>query len=637
MNFFESQAERRAQTYRLVVMFLVAVVALVVMTNLLIMGVFGFLTLGDEPLTLAHLKSQFDWQVFSFVGVLVATVVLIGSVYKVNELGTGGKVVAQSLGGTLITHSTKVHEYRVLLNVVEEMAIASGTPVPPVYVLKDENGINAFAAGFTVDDAVIGITQGAIECFNREELQGVIAHEFSHIVHGDMRLNIRLMGVLHGILLIGLIGYHLLDATRGSSRSKDGNQLALLGLGLMAIGYSGTFFGNMIKASVSRKREYLADASAVQYTRNNTGIANALKKIGGYTDGSYMSASEAPSASHMFFANGIQSKLQSVFATHPPLDKRIKVLQPGWLGKFPKVKRGQGLKSEIAGVAGFSESTVTASEGAAVTSPIDDLSSTVGQLTGTHIERAQACVSSIPSSIKQHIYTLDGARAFIYGLLIDPVVTNDTYFKQWSYLEKNISQDSFECLELMYDDIRQLSPALRLPLIEIALPQLRSMLKIDYLRLMDNLEWLIDADGKRDLFEWSVERIVGHYLKVQFYGADYEVIKYHSMNAVKEQLEIILSVLFQHFVEPNQQLLVLNRTKSVIGIDDIEILNTDLLSHGAFCEAVDKLYVLSPKLKEKVLKAIVFMVTQDKVLSIEEQETLRALADSLGCPMPIIY
>ena len=312
MDFFQSQDTARRNTTRLIVFFALAVICLIVITNLLVMVLFGFLQTGEEGVTLEVIAAQFDWEVFFIIGALVTLVILGGSVYKTLALSGGGTTVAESLGGRLISHNTTDLHERKVLNVVEEMAIASGTPVPPVYLMDDEQGINAFAAGYTPSDAVIGVTRGTIAYLSREELQGVIAHEFSHILHGDMRLNIRLIGVLHGILLIGLIGYYILRSVRGGS-SKNAGPILGLGLGLLVIGYAGTFFGNLIKASVSRQREFLADASAVQFTRNKQGIAGALKKIGGHSYGSVLDTPEAPSMSHAYFSTGVSSFLQSMF------------------------------------------------------------------------------------------------------------------------------------------------------------------------------------------------------------------------------------------------------------------------------------------------------------------------------------
>ncbi|HHH89125.1 MAG TPA: heat-shock protein HtpX, partial [Aliiroseovarius sp.] len=293
MDFFQHQDQARRQTALLVLFFSLAVISLVVLTNLLVMFLFGFIdsqTLNSPDLGGAFL-ARFDWQTFFGIGAVVIAVILLGSLYKIHSLSRGGDAVAEMLGGQRIVDGSGDLDRQKVLNVVEEMAIASGTPVPPVYLI-DEDGINAFAAGFSPGDAVIGVTRGCIRQLNREQLQGVIAHEFSHILNGDMRLNIRLMGILHGILILGLIGYFLLRGGshrhyyQRSSRNSGSGAILGLGLGLVVIGYTGTFFGNLIKAAVSRQREFLADASAVQFTRSNQGIAGALKRIGGSVAGS---------------------------------------------------------------------------------------------------------------------------------------------------------------------------------------------------------------------------------------------------------------------------------------------------------------------------------------------------------------
>lgn len=303
MNFFESQDRVRKHTFQLVLLFGLAVVTLIIMVNLLVMVVFGYIN-SEQMQGRGALFQQMDWQTFASVSAGVGAVVLVGSLYKIMALSAGGKVVAEALGGQLIPQNTDDLKQRKLLNVVEEMAIASGTPAPPVYILVGEPGINAFAAGFSPRDAVIGVTQGLIEHLSREQLQGVIAHEFSHIFNGDMRLNIRLMGVLNGILIIGIAGYYLLYSTsfsrRGRSNDKGAAGILALAIGLMVIGFAGTFFGGLIKAAVSRQREYLADASAVQFTRNPDGIAGALKRIGGLEFGSIVENPGAPEVSHAF-------------------------------------------------------------------------------------------------------------------------------------------------------------------------------------------------------------------------------------------------------------------------------------------------------------------------------------------------
>ena len=333
MNFFKSQDDARRKTGRLVVLFVLAVISLIVMTNLLVMIVFGYIRVEQGgTVDAAQVLHQVDWRAFMYIGAAVSFTIAMGSLYKVLALAGGGARVAEMLDAELLVYGSGDLKKQRLLNVVEEMAIASGTPVPPVYLL-DEAGINAFAAGYKPGDAVIGITRGALDKLNREQLQGVIAHEFSHILNGDMKLNIRLIGLLHGILLIGMIGYYILRSSSHSRRSKGGGAV-FLGLGLVIIGYAGTFFGNLIKAAVSRQREFLADASAVQYTRNPGGIAGALKRIGGDATGSIIENPSATQVSHALFSQGIKTWLGSLYATHPPLEKRIYSIQPDWDGEF---------------------------------------------------------------------------------------------------------------------------------------------------------------------------------------------------------------------------------------------------------------------------------------------------------------
>src|SRR3989304_5206254 len=350
MNFFESQDRAHKNTALLVVLLFLAVIALISMTNLLLMVVFGYIN-SEQVRDGGTLIRQMDWQTFAAVGAGVGVGVFAGSLYKIIALSAGGKVVAESLGGELIPQNAQELNQRKLLNVVEEMAIASGTPAPPVYLLANEPGINAFAAGFSPRDAVIGVTQGTIDHLSREQLQGVIAHEFSHIFNGDMRLNIRLMGALNGILILGILGYYLLYSTSFSSRrrgnDKAGGAILALAVGLMAIGFAGTFFGALIKASVSRQREYLADASAVQFTRNPDGIAGALKRIGGLEAGSKVENPGASEVSHAFFAPGISGFMQMLSATHPPLAKRILRIDPDWDGKFDSSDQPDAARVEV--------------------------------------------------------------------------------------------------------------------------------------------------------------------------------------------------------------------------------------------------------------------------------------------------
>jgi Zn-dependent protease with chaperone function len=344
-DFFDRQDAARRNTTRLVVLFVLAVVAIMVSIHVLLAVALGYL--GAHPAGGAERSLLTDPAIaaVAFVGTLI--VVGGGSLFKVAQLRGGGRVVAEQLDGRLVSPDTTDPAERQLMNVVEEMAIAAGMPAPPVYLMEREAGINAFAAGFAPGEAVIGVSRGAAEQLSRDELQGVIAHEFSHILNGDMRLNIRLIGLLHGILIVGMLGYFVLRMTAFSGhrgrRSRDQGNAMLpilaIGLGLMIVGFFGTFFGNLIKAAVSRQREFLADAAAVQFTRQPDGIAGALKKIGGLPAGSTIQNPNAPEASHMFFGRAT-SGFSAMFSTHPPLRERIRRIDPSWDGTFPEVATG---------------------------------------------------------------------------------------------------------------------------------------------------------------------------------------------------------------------------------------------------------------------------------------------------------
>src|ERR1051325_10285133 len=328
MDFFERQDKARKNTKVLVVYFVLAVACIIAAVYLACLLILGGAAAHHHGRAAEFALWNSDVFFYSSMGTLA--VIVFGSLYQISALSGGGSVVAESLGGRPVEPGTTDAQERRLLNVVEEMSIASGVPMPKVYVLDEERGINAFAAGHSTSDAVVAVTRGTLQTLNRDELQGVIGHEFSHILNGDMRLNLRLMGIIFGILCLATIGRILLR-TRGRR-----NPLPLLGLALLAIGGIGVFFGRLIQAAVSRQREFLADASSVQFTRNPAGLSGALQKIGGV--GSQIESDRAADACHMFFGNALGSSFLGMFATHPPLEERIRAIDPTWDGKFKEVR-----------------------------------------------------------------------------------------------------------------------------------------------------------------------------------------------------------------------------------------------------------------------------------------------------------
>jgi Zn-dependent protease with chaperone function len=642
MNFFESQDRARKHTATLVILFALAVITLIIMTNLLVMVVFGFIS-SQQMHSGEVLIRTMDWQRFALVGAAVVTVVLAGSFYKIMALSGGGKTVADALGGRLIPQNTDDLKQRRLLNVVEEMAIASGIPPPPVYILAGEPGINAFAAGFTPHDAVIGVTQGLIDHLNREQLQGVIAHEFSHIFNGDMRLNIRLMGVLNGILIIGLAGYYILRTGAYSGRSRNNkNSGGILGLaiGLMVIGFAGTFFGSLIKAAVSRQREYLADASAVQFTRNPDGIAGALKRIGGLVYGSIVENPGAPEISHAFFAQGVSGFMQSLSATHPPLEKRIRLIDPHWDGKFdtddqtdPRSEEQAGKKTTMSReeLARKAATVAVGATMATVANAIDQ----VGNPKQETIAHARTLIAGLPEVITEAVREPYGARAVIYSFVLDR--GQEVRDRQLMHLQQHADPDVFVLTQKLMPDMDGLDIKYRLPLIDMATPALKQLSIGQYQSFKKNLIALIEMDSKIDLLEWSLQKILFTNLDGHFFKPAAPKVRYSNIRDLRQEAIVILSVMaYAGQQEQNDIEAAFHAAAVALEFGELQLREKSRINVADLDMAMEKLEMLNPLAKPKLLQACAVSVMNDQKISAVEAELLRAIANVLGCPMPPI-
>ncbi|MGE9295115.1 MAG: M48 family metallopeptidase, partial [Puniceicoccales bacterium] len=409
MDFFAAQDHAHSRTKLLVVYFVLAVVSIIAALYALVMVFYSYGTTPENQPVQWVL-----WSPMVLASVAGVTTLVIGgaSLSKIAELKGGGGVVAKSVGGRKIDPMTQDADERKLMNVVEEMAIASGTPVPEVYMMDKEEGINGFAAGFTPDDAAIAVTRGCVQKLSRDELQGVIAHEFSHILNGDMRMNIRLMGVLFGILLLSIIGEGIMRAgfwsDVGSRRdNKGGNAIMLFGIGVMVIGYIGVFFGRLIQSAISREREYLADASAVQFTRNPEGIGGALMAIGGA--GSRINHHHNSETAHFFFANALKSSLGGAFATHPPLDVRISRIMPNWDGKFTRPERKVSSRSTPPPVPQKAKQKVDPNAWIAG----------IGAIGASQLAYAEQSRTQAEAALGEHIHSPQDAGPLVLALLLD--------------------------------------------------------------------------------------------------------------------------------------------------------------------------------------------------------------------------
>lgn len=644
MNFFEHQDQARKNTTRLIVLFTLAVASLIALTTVfvgLVLYYFGLQTSASQ--LEGGLLGVLSWELVAGIAALVITVVLLGSFYKLMQLSGGGEKVAESLGGRRLQPNTTDADERKLLNVVEEMAIASGTPVPPVFLLE-ESGINAFAAGYDANDAVIGVTRGCMELLNREQLQGVIAHEFSHILHGDMRINIRLIGILHGILIIGLLGSILLRSgayghgvTRSRNKSNSSAAILGLGVGLVVLGYAGTFFGKWIKAAVSRQREFLADASAVQFTRNPDGISQALQKIGGYSHAAEIRHPNVEEFSHMYFGEAILSSMNSLMATHPPLETRIKRINPHWDGEFPVVTRPVGTASYqsaseatqgFAATGADSEYSPADHSGVHHEVPADALSiDDIGAPTPAHLQQARQILTEIPVALQDAAHDPFAARAMIYSLLIQP----DTAEKQWQQLQQRAHPVVYKLTLELHTTAQQLPREQRLPLFILTVPALKTLSAPQYQVFKENIIALIKADRHVDTFEWALYRMLLNALEPK--------PRHHEGRSSIQQLGVPCQQLLSTLATAGHQApgpaeAAYNRAMSQLGLANLPLLGDGQISLPMLDSAIKQLQTLKPLQKPALLKALITCIQHDGKVDPQEYELFRAIADCLDCPVP---
>lgn len=498
MDFFAAQDEARRRTRRLVWLFVAAVAVMTVGIYLALMVMFA----GGNG-------GWWDGTVFAWVAGSVLTVVGLSSLGKIAGLRAGGTAVAESVGGRRLDARTADADERRLLNIVEEMAIASGVAVPAVYLLPEES-INAFAAGFTPDDAAVAFTRGALRDLNRDELQGVVAHEFSHILNGDMRLNIHLIGVLFGILVLSVLGQALLRASLAGRRgqSKEGAGAALLfagaGLVLLVAGSVGVFFGRLIQSAVSRQREYLADAAAVQFTRHPEGLAGALRKIG--AAGSRISHPHSQDVAHLFFANGLRAPLGGMFATHPPLEDRIRALDPAWDGSLTTPSSGRRRSpspAEEAAPAATTGAGLPRLAGAAVLA---------GVIGAEALERAQGVLGDLEARCGEALRDPLEARAMVFGLLVAdslPVARPG----QLESLRGSGGEDLEEAVGRWGQVVADLPRDERLPLVELVLPVLSLLEGVERADFLRQVQRVVAADGQITWFSFVVGWMVRRHLE----------------------------------------------------------------------------------------------------------------------------
>ncbi|MEH6356955.1 MAG: M48 family metallopeptidase [Marinobacter sp.] len=663
--FFQRQAKARRNTLLLVVLFSTAVLLIT-----LSVCVVGYMVTRSSTSAL-----PFHHWLLTSHGLITAgaSVALMGagSLMRWIDLADGGRRVAEMVGAQPINPDTSDPLERRLRNIVEEMAIASGVAVPELYVMDQETGINAFVAGYSPAEAVMVVTHGALTQLTRDELQGVVGHEFSHILNGDMRLNVRLIALLAGILMIGQIGLFLARAgfysgavrTRRDSRGQFA--LGTLGVALVVIGYAGVFCGRLIQAAVSRQRERLADASSVQFTRNPDGIGGALFKIG--LQGSHLDTTRhASDMNHMCFGESTPMKFMGLLASHPPIEERINALQPGLIirlrSRLRDTRSSGALRNTQADNSAQRQGNAPSSAmGFADLDPLNTKFSTstknntgsplagnnryrmaadtpmsvrVGQVYPGSEIYAKDLLSQLPATCRGLLYTRAGAVQLSYSLLIADLPAD----LQQSYLAllpaHPVVGHQEPILQKLLPTVATLGAAARFPLLELAMPALRKLDPSEQQQLIRNVKALAVADKNISLFELALTSFFSRHLTPRAGRA--VAIKHRSFKPVLPALRQLFSLLARAGADnPQQAQALFNQAMAGFGVSSNAV--PELLASVSLRElnqALAKLNRLSPLLKPAIIDASAECVSQNGHISVREYEMMRLVADQLDCPMP---
>jgi Zn-dependent protease with chaperone function len=640
MNFFERQDKARRQTRWLVALFVLAVVAIIMAVNALALAVFGVQDIGrlaNEGFSDGG--AGFLRQNLGLIGastLITGAVIGLASLFRSLQLRGGGGEVARELGGTRVEPDTTDALRRRLRNVVEEMAIASGIPVPEIYVLEQEQGINAFAAGYSTSDAAVAVTRGTLEHLNRDELQGVIAHEFSHIFNGDMRLNIRLIGILFGILVVSIIGRRLLFTANFTRNSRNAAPAVFLGLAVVVIGYIGLFFGRWIKAAVSRQREFLADASAVQFTRHPDGIGGALKKIGALSAGSFMTV-DSEEVGHMLFGRGMGYQM---FATHPPLEKRIQAIDPSFKPEdFKTIARqlNQHAQARQAEADQQSAAGKAATQGGHDWLPLDadNLAEQIGQPGLEQVFLAAALASEMPRPLERAAHSDEWCREVICYLLLDR--EPDIREQQLLMVAQSLGSESEQQVRALEQAAPELPPLKRLPLMEMAFPSLRRRPPAELIEFMKLIEALARADGRVNVFEYALARLTSSQIEDVLNPARSRAGGSRKLASREDAVRVLLAVIAHHGHrgDPDSARSALAAGLGPLFPDRALPRRTEV---PHWPEALDKalkaLNALRPAEKEKLVAAMSRVVMHDNRVVGAETELMRVICGLLHVPLP---
>ncbi len=636
MNFFEHQDRARQNTRQLMGLFALSVAAMIVAIYVAALIIFNiaisrsvssvcrgsqigiFSRIGRRSCpdlvtsSLPHIGTAGWWnpELFGLVAIVTIVVITIASLYKISSLQQGGSVIAQELGGRILLAEMANADEQQLLNIVDEMAIASSIPPPAVYLLDNELGINAFAAGFTPQNAVIGVTRGCLQQLTRDELQGVIGHEFSHILNGDMRLNLRLVGVLHGILFVYIVGRLMIE-----SEDSDRSWLWYFGLALMAIGSLGLLFGRLIKSAVSRQREFLADASAVQFTRNPDGIAGALQKIGGV--GSRLQSPHAEASSHMFFGSAIKfSSLEDLMATHPPIRQRL--------------RRLGGLDSQLSA----SSSSIASQDSLVMGFAGSSGSQPLAVVRSKPVAYPQSLLLQVSEPVQLGIQERQGAIALVYALLLDP--ENLQVRSQQIEWLRQIEPEISEQMLTLHSSIEQLAERDRTPFLDLAIPALLQNSAAQCQQLFNTVQGLAKVDGHWSLTEFVILVILQTRLQPCL-GAVVKTEQFSTLDPVWSDCIVVVSALARVGQTNSESINYALRSGlfRLPGAGQQTLPNVPpAWSFAELRKSLSRLSVTSVKLRQAIVEACSYTVLLDSIVTDQEAELLRAIVIVLDCPLP---
>lgn len=673
MNFFAQEEHARRSSRRFVLLFVLAVIAVIVAIDVVAVVV-GW---GTQTYTSAATgqgvgihTSRLDYVTLAWISVATLAVIGVASLYRSISLRSGGgAAVARSLGATPVPPDTDNFAWKRLRNVIEEIAIASGVPVPEIFVMENEAGINAFAAGYSPGDAAVCVTQGCLDKLTRDEMQGVIAHEFSHVLNGDMRLNIRLIGLLFGILVIGMLGRLLMYSggrvSSGRSRSNGNGAvyIAVVGIALLIIGYVGFFFGRLIQAAVARSRETLADASAVQFTRQCSGIAGALKKIAALSEGSALVAQQKQEVAHMLFGEG--SDAMSWFATHPPLLQRIKTLDPAFhpdelvaithawqqpRQETPSQQAADDDDDDDTSLAGFTPLIIGAAVAAGATSGNASLPA-AGATTRLDVNAVTAQVAtpgaddyraafglhrSIPTELQNAARDPQQAPAVVLALALSRGPDGaGARRQQLEALRRNVDDGTVERVAALAKLADGLHPMLRLPLASLAFPTLRKRPRAQLQKFIAQLQTLIEADGQTSLDEYCLAKLVQvQVLDALDPGAAFARSRVKLADCIEETRDLFALVAYYGNDDPERaKQAFLHAVNEAMPEQNLLYARPDAWQ-ASLDAALLKLDRLGPPGKELVVRGLTRAISDDGVVTLAESELLRMVCAALHCPLP---